>query len=85
MLGMMKRNTITTPCMVKRWLYVSASTMVLPGVSSSMRTSRAKIPPRRNAKRTKPRYMTPIRLWSSVVNHDRTPFPLPARQCVALR
>ena len=45
-----------------------------PGVSSSMRSSSAKTPPRKNPVSVNARYMTPMRLWSSVVSQDRTPF-----------
>jgi hypothetical protein len=60
--GMMKRNTMTTPCSVNMWLYVSASMIVLPGLMSSSRTRSAKTPPIKNAVRTLIKYMTPIRL-----------------------
>ena len=62
MAGMMKRKTITTPCSVKAWLYVSALMIVRFGVRSSSRSNSAKKPPRANAVRTLTRYMRPIRL-----------------------
>ena len=63
------------PWSVKNWLYTSASTpgMVAPGVSSSVRTSRAKIPPTRKEPSTATRYIRPIRLWSSVSAQERKP------------
>ena len=45
-----------------------------PGVSSSMRSSRANTPPRKNPVSVSARYITPMRLWSSVESHDQTPF-----------
>ena len=49
--GMITRNTMIAPCSVKSWLYVSAVTSWGPGNKSSVRTSRAKKPPSRNAVR----------------------------------
>ena len=76
---MMNRNTITTPCSVKKRLYISAVTQCLPnsvccGLSSARRTSIAKMPPIRNAVLTPHRYMTPIRLWSTVDIQLQMPF-----------
>ena len=71
--GMMNRKIMMAPCKVKLRLYSSAVMMVSPGVSSSVRTSMAKIPPIRNENRIAARYMTPIRLWSRVKNHERKP------------
>ncbi len=65
-LGMMKRKTMTAPWSVKKRLYVSASMMVLPREKSSRRTSSAKMPPARKARLTIVRYISPMRLWSSV-------------------
>ena len=48
--------------------------MVCFGVSNSMRTSSAKMPPRKNAASTDHRYMTPIRLWSTVRSQLFKPF-----------
>ncbi len=48
--------------------------MVRPGVKSSSRTSSAKMPPSMKAVIVLQRYMTPMRLWSSVVSHDQMPF-----------
>ena len=67
----MNRNTIIAPCSVKKRLYFSAVTTLLAeqrccGFSSARRTSSAKMPPIRNATSTATRYMTPMRLWSTV-------------------
>ncbi len=60
--GMMNRKIMIAPCSVNIWLYVSASTIVFAGVSSSVRISSAKMPPSRNDARIDTRYITPIRL-----------------------
>ena len=73
--GMMNRNTITMPCIVNTWLYVSG-VMIEPAPSgpltenSSSRTRRARMPPMENASETATRYMIPMRLWSTVSAHD---------------
>jgi hypothetical protein len=72
--GMMNRNTMMRPCSVNTWLYASAVMMVCFGVSSSMRTSNAMMPPRKNAVNTDHRYITPMRLWSTVYSHVFMPF-----------
>ena len=51
---------------------VAASMIVLPGVKSSARMTSAKMPPSRKKNRTLKRYITPIRLWSSVVTESAT-------------
>ena len=71
--GIMNRKIMTTPCSVNMRLYVFAPMMVGSGVSSSSRIAIAKMPPSRNITSTDTRYMTPIRLWSSVSSHDLTP------------
>ncbi len=45
--GMTKRNIIVVPCIVKIWLYVSASRKVFCGEPSWMRMSSASTPPAR--------------------------------------
>jgi len=49
---------------------------MIPGLgpSSSVRMRTARIPPSRNEVRIDTRYMTPIRLWSSVKSQDRKPW-----------
>jgi hypothetical protein len=47
--------------------------MVGPGVSSSIRSSMAKMPPRTNATVVSTRYMIPMRLWSRVKSQDAIP------------
>jgi hypothetical protein len=59
---MMTRKTITAPCSVNIWLYVSCSMMVLPCVSSSVRRISANEPPSAKAASTDARYMMPMRL-----------------------
>jgi len=49
MLGMMNRKIMMAPCRVNTLLYWLAVMMVLPGAISSVRTSRAMTPPRKNA------------------------------------
>ncbi len=62
-LGMMTRNTITAPCRVKRWLYMSAVIQLTsPGKSSLVRMASAKTPPTKNDVSTENRYITPMRL-----------------------
>jgi hypothetical protein len=70
---MMNRKIMMAPWSVNTRLYVSALMMVRPGVRSSMRISIANIPPSRNANRMEARYMTPMRLWSTVVSQDLRP------------
>jgi hypothetical protein len=47
--------------------------MVRPGVSSSVRTNSANKPPSAKAVSTLIKYITPMRLWSSVSAHDAKP------------
>ena len=43
--GIRKKNTMTTPCMVKSWLYVSSLTRSPAGVARSSLIRTAKAPP----------------------------------------
>ena len=49
--------------------------IVPPGVSSSVRISSAKTPPMKKLTSTETRYITPMRLWSSVKIHESRPEP----------
>ena len=69
MLGTMKRNTITTPWNVNSRLYSSAVRKSEPGFISSARTISAAMPATAKKSETVNRYITPIRLWSTVVAH----------------
>jgi hypothetical protein len=60
--GMMARNTMVVPCMVKSALNVWAWTTVLPGSASCRRMSRASIPPTRKKTKADTPYRIPIRL-----------------------
>ena len=67
----MNRNTMVTPCIVNRRLYVSAVTNVYPGLISSIRKSSAKTPPSKSARVVAMRNMSPMRLWSVVASQDQ--------------
>jgi len=71
--GMMNRKIITAPCSVNMWLYVSADMIVGPGENNSVRNSAAKAPPKPSDAMIAIRYITPIRLWSSVNSQDAMP------------
>ena len=73
MAGIMKRKIMTTPWSVNIRLYVIASMIVGPGVSSSIRMRSAKRPPRKSETVVAMRNITPMRLWSRVSSHDRSP------------
>ena len=70
--GMIARKIIVSACIVKSWLYSSASITLPFGTASWVRISSASTPPSsRNRKAVTP-YRTPMRLWSTVVIHDQT-------------
>ena len=60
--GIRKKNTITTPCIVNRRLYMSGSNRSAAGVSSSSRTRSAKKPPRKKKSVMEKRYRSAMRL-----------------------
>ena len=71
--GMMTKKVMIAPCKVKKRLYVSASMIVSPGAINSVRMPRAKRPPSKKLASVAITYITPIRLWSSVMSHDMIP------------
>ena len=71
--GMMNTKTMIAPWSVKALLYVSESMKFLPAVKSSVRTATASSPPTRKNASTDTRYMTPMRLWSTVVSQLMIP------------
>ena len=72
--GMITRNTMIAPCSVNALLYCSAVIQATsPGKSSFVRTRIAITPPTKNDASTAKRYITPIRLWSSVKSQERIP------------
>jgi len=73
MAGMMTRNTMIAPWRVKARLYISADMMVVLGVSSSSRISKASSPPMIMKATTDQKYIKPMRLWSTVVSQFQRP------------
>ena len=59
-MGITKRKIIVVPWMVNSWLYVSASNSWTPGTASSVRISRAKMPPTRKKLNAVVMYIAPI-------------------------
>ena len=60
--GMINRNTIVVPCIVKSWLNVSGEINVLSALASCMRMSSASMPPTMNHVKAVIPYSVPMRL-----------------------
>ena len=68
---MMNRNTMIAPCSVKKRLYISAVTSAFPnnvccGFSSDKPDQQREHAAHQERNSTAPRYMMPMRLWSTV-------------------
>ena len=72
-IGMTNRKIIVRPCIVKIWLYCSAFSTVLLGFASCDRISSASTPPMMKNRNDVIPYMSPIFLWSTVVNQLQKP------------
>ena len=71
--GMMAPNTMMRPCMVVNWLNSSGRKNCRPGSNSSVRSSRASVPPSSNMKNEKMRYIVPMSLWFVAKSQRRQP------------
>ncbi len=60
--GVANISSMIVPCIVKSWLYVSSSTICVPGCASSARISSARMPPMMKKANEVKRYMLPITL-----------------------
>ncbi|MNR37903.1 hypothetical protein D3C85_1559640 [compost metagenome] len=75
--GMMAPNTMMRPCMVVNWLKSSGRKNCRPGSKSSVRSSRASVPPSRSMTNEKMRYIVPMSLWFVAKSHLRQPVGVP--------
>ena len=79
--GVANSSSMIVPCMVNSWLYCSGlSTTCSPGWNSSARMSSAMTPPNMKQTNEVMKYRLPITLWSVVVTHLTTVWPLVSRR-----
>src|SRR3954453_13698343 len=64
------------PCMVSSWLYCSGERNCRPGRASSARMSSAMKPPAKKYRKLVNKYITPIVLWSVLLNRSSSREPL---------
>ena len=73
MTGMRNRNSMIVPWAVNALLYWSSSRIAPVGAIKFSRTSMTARPPNRKNTLAVTRYIRPMRLWSTVSSHDKTP------------
>ena len=79
-IGITNRKIIVSPCIVKTSLYVAAFKSVPSGCASCDRINSASMPPTMKKTNAVAPYISPIFLWSTVVNQLQKPVSADGRR-----